>query len=65
MKLKEWERKFDQEQKAKEDEEKLKDERLRKKDEERKLRRLTQNDNLEDELPYQLNDFDIDHSKKN
>ena len=65
MKLKEWEMKFDQEKRAKEEEEKLKDERLRKKDEESRLRKHYQNNEHEDDLPFQLENFDIDQSKKN
>ena len=65
MKLKEWEMKFDQEKRAKEEEENLKDERLRKKDEEIRLRKHYKNNDPDEELPFQLESFDIDQSKKN
>ena len=63
--LREWEIKFDQEQKVKEEEEKLKDERLRKKEEQIRLRKHSRNYEIEEEVPVQLESFDIDHSKKN
>ena len=65
QKLKEWEEKFDKEQKIKEDQERLKEEKLKQLDlQQRKLRDQDYN-NLSDEISTQLKDLDIKSTTKN
>ena len=65
QKLKEWEEKFDREQKIKEDQERLKEEKLKQLDlQQRKLRDQDYN-NLSDEISTQLKDLDIKSTTKN
>ncbi len=53
------------EQQVREEEEKLKDERLRKKEEEIRLRKHSQNYDIEEELSFKLENYGIERSKKN
>ena len=63
--LKEWENKFDQEQKLKEEEEILKFEKLKRK-EKQTLELNDQEDQIfKDELPSKLDAFDVEKTKKN
>ncbi len=65
QKLKEWEDKFDREQKIQEDQERLKEEKL--KQLELQKRRLREQDyqDLSDEISTQLKDLDIKSTSKN
>ena len=65
QKLKEWEEKFDREQKIKEEQEKIKEEKL--KELELNQRRLKDQDyqTLSDEISNQLKDLDIKSTTKN
>ena len=61
IKLKEWEEKFDREQKLKEQKEILKDQKLR----QRELNELNSNDtNISNELSSKLENFEIDKTSE-
>ena len=63
--MKEWERKFDQEQKLKEEEEILKFEKLKRR-EEQKLGLKDQEDQIfKEDLSSRLETFDVEKTKKN
>ena len=65
IKIKEWEEKFDREQKAKEHRENLREQRLREKELE-KLRKFEEKNNpIENNMTKGLEKFDIDKSKEN
>ena len=65
IKIKEWEEKFDKEQKAKEEEERLREERLRRRELE-SLRKLElEEKEVKDELANRLKTFNIDKTTKN
>ena len=64
--LKEWEEKFDLEQKRKEEEERLREEKLIKRDRERALRFQNNNkDELKEEISTRLKNFEIKQSREN
>ena len=64
-KLKEWEEKFDREQKEKENQEKLKEEKLRLKEMNLRASRELKYDDKNDEISSKLRAFDIENSSKN
>ena len=59
QKLREWEEKFDREQKIKEDQERLKEEKLKQLDLQQRKLRDQDYQNLSDEISTQLKDLDI------
>ena len=65
QKLKEWEEKFDREQKIKEDQERLKEEKLKELDLQQRKLRDQDYQNLSDEISTQLKDLDIKSTTKN
>ena len=71
LKLKEWEEKFDREQKAREEQEKLKEERLRMRESNRKSNDADYSNNSEgvsnnsEEVAQQLEALDVENSSKN
>ncbi len=65
QKLKEWEEKFDREQKIKEDQERLKEEKLKQLDLQQRKLRDQDYQNLSDEISTQLKDLDIKSTTKN
>ena len=65
QKLKEWEEKFDREQKIKEDQERLKEEKLKQIDLQQRKLRDQDYQNLSDEISTQLKDLDIKSTTKN
>ena len=65
QKLKEWEEKFDREQKIKEDQERLKEEKLKQLDLQQRKIRDQDYQNLSDEISTQLKDLDIKSTTKN
>ena len=65
IKIKEWEEKFDREQKAKEQRENLREQRLRQKELERLKSFDEDTKSIESNPPTALEKFDIDKSKKN
>mgnify|MGYP005746169891 FL=1 len=65
QKLKEWEEKFDREQKIKEDQERLKEEKLKQLDLQQRKLREQDYQNLSDEISTQLKDLDIKSTTKN
>ena len=64
IKIKEWEEKFDQEQKAKEHLENLREQKLRQKELE-KIRKFEELENQNNNPSLGLQKFDIDKSKEN
>ena len=65
QKLREWEEKFDREQKIKEDQERLKEEKLKQIDLQQRKLRDQDYQNLSDEISTQLKDLDIKSTTKN
>ena len=65
LRLKEWEQKFDLEQREREERERIKDERLRQKEEELRLKRHNQDNDFDEEAPFKVENLDINRSKKN
>ena len=64
LKLKEWEEKFDREQKAKEEQEKLKEQKLRMRESNKRSSDSNYSDNS-DEVTQQLEALDVENSSKN
>ena len=64
IKIKEWEEKFDREQKAKEHREKVREQKLRQRELE-KLRSFEEKENPVDKFSSGLEKFDIDKTKEN
>ena len=64
LKLREWEEKFDREQKAREEQEKLKEEKLRMRESNRKSNNADYSNNSE-EVAQQLEALDVENSSKN
>ena len=64
-KIKEWEDKFDEEQKLKLEEEKLKDNKIKQRERLRRVIEEQSDQNLQNELFSKLETFEIDKSKKN
>ena len=65
LKIKEWEEKFDREQKAKELKERLRDQKLREKELERLRSFESEQEPVKNNYSSSLEKFDIDDSKKN
>ena len=66
QKLREWEEKFDLEQKQKEEEERLRDEKLIRRERERALRfQNKENNELDDKISKRLENFEIKQTRKN
>ena len=65
IKIKEWEEKFDKEQKMKEEEERLREERLRKRELESLKRQEVEEKEVKEELANRLKTFNIDKTTKN
>ena len=65
VKIKEWEDKFDEDQKIKTENEKIKEEKIRQKDRIRFSEKENDNLSSQDELFSKLENFSIDKSKKN
>ena len=65
IKIKEWEEKFDREQKAKEHRENLREERLRRRELESLKRQEVEEKEVKEELANRLKTFNIDKTTKN
>ena len=65
QKLREWEEKFDREQKIREEQERLKEEKLKQLDLQQRKLRDQDYQNLSDEISTQLKDLDIKSTTKN
>ena len=65
IKIKEWEEKFDREQKAREDNEKLKEEKLRMRDNNNRRNNDSSYSDNNDEVTQQLEALDVENSSKN
>ena len=65
LKIKEWEEKFDKEQKLKEEEDRLRDEKLRLRELERERLAETEGNKVKEELSSRLKALDIDKTTKN
>ena len=65
QKLREWEEKFDREQKIKEDQERMKEEKLKQLDLQQRKLKDQDYQNLGDEISTQLKDLDIKSTTKN
>ena len=64
-KIREWEEKFDEEQKMKLLEEKKKDEKIKRREQLTKFKQENNNQESQDELFSKLESFEIDETKKN
>ena len=65
IRLKEWEAKFDEEQKTKEHEEILKDERIRLREEQQNKAKFQNQENINEELTSRLENFEVKQTKEN
>jgi len=65
IKIKEWEEKFDRDQKLKEEKEKIKEERLKLKELEDQRLKETEDQKIKEELASKLQSFDVDQNRKN
>jgi len=65
IKIKEWEEKFDREQKLNEEKEKLKEERLKLKELEDQRLKIIEDQKIKEELTTKLQSFDVDQNRKN
>ena len=65
IKIKEWEEKFDKEQKMREEEEKLREERMLRREKENQKRLEIEEKEVKEELANRLKTFDVDKTTKN
>ena len=65
LKIKEWEEKFDKEQKLMEEEEKLKDERLRQRELNEIRRKEMEEQEIKEQLSSRLTTLDLEKTRKN